>query len=114
MNNRPGVFDDDDLNLSEFKPKDATDQPVPAADFIRQVADAGGFPSRAAQPYVPKREPMTYRTGRSGVFTTKTLPSTIEAFYAIAKKKGWKVGETFERAVEALVRQEGEVDDNQR
>jgi hypothetical protein len=106
--NRPSAFDDDDMNLSQFTPKGAADQPVPPADLIRQVADAGGFPSRAAQPYVPRREPLTYRTGRTAVFTAKTLPSTLDAFYAIARKKNWKVGETFERAVEALLRQEGE------
>jgi hypothetical protein len=107
--NRPSAFDDDDLDLSQFTPKGNANQPAhPPADLIRQVADVGGFPSRAAQTFVPRREPLTYRTGRTGVFTTKTLPATIDAFYAIARKKGWRVGETFERAVEALLKQEGE------
>lgn len=103
--NRPSVFDDDDLDLAQFTPK--ADTAAPSNELVRRVADAGGFPSRAAQPFVPQREPLTYRTGRTATFTVKTTPSTIERFYDIARRKGWKVGETFERAVELLVREDG-------
>ena len=72
------------------------------------MSEAGGFPSRAIP--APIREPMTYRTGRSATFATKTRPETLDAFYAIAKKQGWKVGETFEKAVELLAKTYGEAD----
>lgn len=111
---RPSAFDDDNLNLAQFAPKRGAPKgdntpPAPPAELIRQVADAAGFPSRAAQPFVPRREPMTYGSGRTAVFSAKTLPDTLDAFYRIARVQGWKVGETFERAVEALRREvEGE------
>ena len=50
---------------------------------------------------------MTYRTGRSATFTTKTRPEVLDIFYAIAQQQGWKVGETFEKAVELLARMYG-------
>jgi hypothetical protein len=109
MMSRPGIFDEDEtLDLSQFKPKEADDTTAsPHNDVVRQVADAGGFPSRLPQPFVQRRQPRTYRTGRSAVFTVKTLPATLDDFYAISERKGWKVGETFERAVELLKQAEG-------
>lgn len=48
------------------------------------------------------RQPMVYRTGRDRAVSIKTSESVRERFYAIAERQGWKVGETFERAVKAL------------
>jgi len=103
---RPSVFDGEDLDLAKFQTKPATStgaqQSPPGPDLVRQVANAGGFPSRAPAPL--PRQPRTYRTGRSATFATKTTPETLETFYAIAEKRGWKVGETFEKAVELLAK----------
>ncbi len=102
---RSGLFDDETPDLSQFTTKQ-NEAAYPAADVVRRVADAGGFPSRAVP--APAREPMTYRTGRTATLTVKTTPSALETFYGIARKRGWKVGETFERAVELLLKQESE------
>jgi len=45
---------------------------------------------------------MVYRTGRNTVLSVKTTPQTVDAFYEIALSQGWKAGETFERALQAL------------
>ena len=38
-------------------------------------------------------------------FSAKTTQQTVDQFYALAQQHGWKAGETFEKAVEALVRE---------
>jgi hypothetical protein len=48
-------------------------------------------------------------TRRVGV-GIKARAEVIEAFYAIADRKGWVLGETFERAVAALERELGVTD----
>jgi hypothetical protein len=49
---RPSVFEDDgaDIDLSAFKPKSAS-APAPSPEVVREISEAGGFPSRA-----PRRE----------------------------------------------------------
>jgi len=51
---------------------------------------------------------MVYRTGRNTTFSAKTTAATVDTFYDLARRQGWKAGETFERAVEALRRSLGE------
>jgi len=98
---RPSLFQDDDLALDQFSPKSGKEtSPIPG-QTVREIAESGGFPSRTAS-YPAKRQPMTYRTGRTATLSVKTTPSTLEAFYEIARSQGWKAGETFEQAVEAL------------
>jgi hypothetical protein len=53
----------------------------------------------------PKREPRRYRTGRNIQLNIKARAEIIDAFYGIADRKGWVLGETFERAVAALERE---------
>src|ERR1700709_286393 len=98
---RPKLFEEDDLGLDRFAPVSDQKPSVPS-ETVRQVADAGGFPSRGPFPST-RREPLVYRSGRTASFSVKTLPSTVDNFYAIARERGWKAGETFERAVEALL-----------
>ena len=47
---RPSVFEDDDteIDLSAFKPKSAS-APAPSPEVVREISEAGGFPSRAPQ-----------------------------------------------------------------
>jgi hypothetical protein len=106
---RAGVFDvEDDLDVSGFVPKVAT-QSVGRPEQVRAVSEAAQFQSReprrdmvSAPPI--KREPRRYRTGRNMQLNIKARTEVIEAFYAIADQQGWVLGETFERAINALKR----------
>jgi len=89
---RSGLDDvGDDMDLSGFEAKKKP--PVPPS----------------AQAHVPvqrvARVPRTYRTGRSETIAVKTTPEAAATFYALADRMKLKVGETFERAVEALARE---------
>lgn len=89
---RPDLFAEADLDISGFEPGPA---PRPPVEQVRAVTEAAGFRSR---------EPRRYRTGRTAQFNVRTTPATVEAFYDIADRQGWKVGETLEKALEALQR----------
>ena len=101
MTTRPKVFDE--IDLSSFAPKDEGGAPVPS-ETIREVAEGAGFASRlpAVNSTHTERKPLVYRTGRTATFSVKTTPQAVEAFYTIARDQGWKAGETFENAVQAL------------
>ncbi len=104
---RAGVFDlEDTLDVSGFAPKQA-DRPAPKPEQVRAVSEAAQFqsrePGRDAAPLMSaKREPRRYRTGRNIQLNIKARAEAIESFYAIAEGQGWVLGETFERAIEAL------------
>ncbi|MGH6682107.1 MAG: stability/partitioning determinant [Bradyrhizobium sp.] len=111
-NKRASVFDtDDDLDVSGFTPKPAA-TPAAPPELVRTVSEGAQFQSRDPKPTmgpigVPKREPRRYRTGRNIQLNIKARTEAIEAFYAIADKQGWVLGEAFERAVDALRRELG-------
>jgi hypothetical protein len=102
------------LDTSAFQPKTDAEQ-RPEASEIDQIAGAkfrsreGGSPPVIYPSTVDrqstKRLPMTYRTGRNVTFSAKTTQATVDAFYELAQRQGWKAGETFEKAVEALRQQ---------
>ena len=101
---RAGVFEDD---LSDFQPR-----PAARPEEVRRLAEGAGFRSRDPQPVsqgqmlaAERREPRRYRTGRNQQFNIKARPEAIESFYAIADRQGWVLGETFERAISALLRE---------
>jgi|SRR3954464_11994447 hypothetical protein len=98
----PPVLGDFDLN--DFGPSVGDDRPPVPDRALRQIAEQSGFPSRAptADQRSTSRPPMVYRTGRNTVLSVKTTPQTVDAFYEIALSQGWKAGETFERALQAL------------
>jgi len=106
---RAGVFDvEDDLDVSGFKPQSA-ERPKVAPDQVKAVSEAAQFlsrePRREETPAgLVKREPRRHRTGRNIQLNIKARAEVIEAFYAIADQRGWVLGETFERAIEALQR----------
>lgn len=96
MIDRPKILDEDD-DLTRFNP--------PTPDRIKEVATAGGFPSRQPLPPPttrPAREPYRYRTGRTEQFSARIRPEAYDAFYEIARARGWKIGETVEAALAAL------------
>lgn len=105
---RASVFDDADLDVTGFSPKDASTPAVPP-EQVRAVSEALNFqsrePAREILPEPARREPRRYRTGRNIQLNIKARADAIEAFYAIADREGWVLGETFERAVAALERE---------
>ena len=76
---------------------------------VRAVSQALNLQSReSAPPVIPeprRREPRRYRTGRNIQLNIKARAEAIDAFYEIADRQGWVLGETFERAVAALGRE---------
>jgi hypothetical protein len=87
---RPDIFAEAELDITGFEPRPPA---RPSDERVRAVSEAAGFRSR---------EPRRYRTGRTAQFNVRTTPATVEAFYDIADRQGWKVGETLEKALEAL------------
>jgi hypothetical protein len=83
----------DDMDLSGFEPKRKPAAPLPAQASVPVPVQ------RAA------RVPRTYQTGRTETIAVKTTPDAAATFYALADRLNLKVGETFERAVEALARE---------
>jgi hypothetical protein len=99
---RASIFEADSLDVSGFAPKaSASDTMVPLAQ-VRAIAEASQFPSREAP---KRREPRRHRTGRTAQFNARTTPETVAAFYAVADRMRWLVGETLERALAALQRE---------
>ncbi|WP_226783254.1 hypothetical protein [Oceaniglobus trochenteri] len=104
-----GFSDDpDDLDLSDFKPRQAP-VPRPPSGEISLAAEVSGFRSREPKAVegpvegsgaaVPQRR---RRTGRNAQFNLKARPETIAAYCALADRMGWGLGETLEKAVEIL------------
>src|SRR3954453_3876244 len=107
---RASIFGDDkELDISGFKPKPPgklVDASVPV-EQVRAVSEAAQFRSRDPKPPPPKpvrREQRRHRTGRNVQLNIKARAQAVEEFYAIADSENWVLGETFERAIEALKR----------
>jgi hypothetical protein len=105
MTERLKIFD-----VGGFKPK-AGEERGPQPEQLDQVAGPK-FRSReidtSSTPSSPTvRQPLVYRTGRNVTFSAKTTQVTVDTFYDIARNQGWKAGETFEKAVAALLREIG-------
>ena len=107
---RTSIFDQS-LDVTDFAPKPvATDLPqAQAIDATagkkfksREANRSVDLPPTVDQPFT-KRIPMVFRTGRDTVLSVKLRRETIDAFYQIAQEEGWKAGETFEQALEALI-----------
>jgi hypothetical protein len=101
---RANIFEEDELDVSGFKPK----PPAKVVDVeqVRAVSEAANFRSREPGPTKPVRhEQRRHRTGRNVQLNIKARAEAIEAFYAITDREHWVLGETFERAIEALKRE---------
>jgi len=114
MTDRASVFDNStDFDVSGFTPRPpkAAEKKIPA-EAVRAISEAANFPSReAVKPPPPpapvpklevKRELRRYRTGRNVQLNIKVSAETLEAFYNIADREGWVLGEALEHAVKAL------------
>jgi len=105
MQERASVFDSSpDFDVSGFRAEKSRSSASP--EKVRQVSEGASFTSREPAETKPmrtaKREPRRYRTGRNTQFNIKADPEIIEEFYSIADEQGWVLGETLERAVNAL------------
>jgi hypothetical protein len=117
MKNRASIFEAEELDVSSFAPKASESETVVPIAQVRAIAEASQFPSREAprpQPVsnscqnIGRREPRRHRTGRTAQFNARTTPETVAAFYAVADRMRWLVGETLERALAALQRELGQ------
>jgi len=109
---RASIFENEavtDFDVSGFTPKkQETKQKSIPASAVRAVSQAANFPSREAsipiakEQTTPIRETRRHRTGRNVQLNIKVKPETLDAFYKIADSQGWVLGETLEKAVEAL------------
>jgi hypothetical protein len=107
---RVSIFGDDELDVSGFEPKPPipVEHPAAAAEQVRAISEAANFRSRDPRPspaIAARREQRRHRTGRNVQLNIKARAEAIEAFYAITDRENWVLGETFERAVEALQRE---------
>ena len=107
-NERAGIFDEEtnqDLDLSGFEPKEARGRrPAESPEKVRALAEANNFPSRApARLQPPLRRGR--RTGRNMQLNIKATQETVNLFYRLADSQGWVLGETLERALNALERE---------
>jgi hypothetical protein len=110
MSERAQIFGDDaDFDVSAFAPKTAPKKDAAPEEAVRAVAEQAAFTSR--EPAPPKqrqkkiREPRQHRTGRNVQINVKARAEAVTAFYKISDDENWVLGETFERAMEALKRE---------
>lgn len=113
--NRPKLFDDADaLDLSGFAPI-STPQQAPAPEAVRQISEAGGFPSRAPKAPLPSR----YKTGRTVMLNARVTQRAHDRFHAIIEAELGRyqrgeithrvtLGEVVEWALAALEREMAE------
>jgi hypothetical protein len=108
---RATIFDDDELDLSAFAPKERPIQKSVDREAIRQMAEQKGFRSReqvtAPKPMetTEKRQPRRYVTGRNRQLNLKVTDSAAERLYALADANRLVLGEAFEMAIDALERE---------
>ena len=75
----------------------AAEAAAPALAAVETVAE-----TRAERGAGQGPRPRRRRTGRTAQLNLKVRPETIEAFYALADRQGWGLGEAFEHALRAL------------
>lgn len=102
---RAPLFGNED-DLGDFRPK-----PPAPVEQVRSVAEQAGFRSREPGPgpasaaSAERREQRRYRTGRNVQLNLKVRQEAVDAFYKLADEHGWVLGEAFERAVAALLKE---------
>lgn len=108
-NERLSIFGDTgDVDLTAFTPERETKKPKPAKAKVRVVTEAAQFPSRQGAAPVPeplKHRPRYHKTGRTAQLNVRIMPAAHARVYEITDQQGWLVGETIERALEALERE---------
>jgi hypothetical protein len=104
MRERAGLFEED-LDLSQFMPHKQTKTEQPQPEAVRAVAEGVNFQSREPAKPPKQRQQRRYRTGRNIQLNTKVTMSTRDGFYEISDRCNWVLGETLERALQALRRE---------
>lgn len=119
MDTDPVAFGDDpEFDVTRFKPKpkSAKQTEIPIAT-IEAVAKDNKFLNREPinetekeragghTDQTPLRNKRVYRTGRSEQFAVKVTRETKDAFYEIADRQGWVMGELLDNALSALKRE---------
>ena len=104
MAERAGLFEED-LDLSQFAPHKPAKAEQPAPEAVRAVAEEAKFQSREPAKTAKPRQQRRYRTGRNIQLNTKVTLSTRDGFYEISDRYHWVLGETLERALQALKRE---------
>jgi hypothetical protein len=109
---RASIFSNADegiVDLSGFAPKPAVQSTLPTQAQVKAISEAANFPSREVQkaksPNPGPCKPRRHRTGRNVQFNAKASQTTIDRFYTLCDSKGWVLGYTLERAVDALERE---------
>jgi hypothetical protein len=104
MAERAGLFEED-LDLSQFTPHKPAKAEQPPPEAVRAVAEGAKFQSREPVKTPKSRQQRRYRTGRNIQLNTKVTMSTRDGFYEISDRYNWVLGETLERALQALKRE---------
>jgi len=104
MAERAGLFEED-LDLSEFTSQTSPKAHHPPTEAVRAVAEGAKFQSREPGKPPQQRQQRRYRTGRNIQLNTKVTTSTRDGFYEISDRYNWVLGETLERALQALRRE---------
>ena len=104
MPERASLFEDD-LDLSQFTPHKPAKAEQPPPEAVRAVAEGARFQSREPAKTPSRRQQRRYRTGRNIQMNTKVTISTRDGFYEISDRYNWVLGETLERALQALRRE---------
>jgi hypothetical protein len=109
MTERASIFGDTDFDVAGFAPKKDEKPNQAPPEAIRAVSEGADFRSREPAPAKkqkpPAREPRHRRTGRNVQFNLKVRQEALDAFYEIADRENWVLGETFEKGVAALKRE---------
>jgi len=101
MAERAGLFEEC-LDLSQFTPHKTVKAQQPPPEAIRVVAEGARFQSREPITEPKPRQQRRYRTGRNLQLNTKVTMSTRDGLYEISEQYNWVLGETLERALQAL------------
>jgi hypothetical protein len=104
MAERAGLFEED-LDLSQFTPHKPAKSEQPPPEAVWAVAERAKFQSREPAKPAKPRQQRRYRTGRNIQLNTKVTVSTRDGFYDISDRYNWVLGETLERALQALRRE---------
>ena len=105
MAERAGLFEED-LDLSQFTPQKPAKAEQPPPEAVRAVAEGVKFQSREpSKPPAKQHQQRRYRTGRNIQLNTKVTTSTRDGLYEISDRYNWVLGETLERALQALRRE---------
>ena len=104
MAERAGLFEEE-FDLSQFTARKPAKGVQPPPEAVRAVAEEANFQSREPVKPPKHRQQRRYRTGRNIQLNTKVTMSTRDGFYEISEQQNWVLGETLERALQALRRE---------